>query len=226
MKLINEKTLNTSLKKIGFEKVDDKAHKLMNSCLHNFTLNVLDKAVRVAKKENSKVIAAKHVVVVLDGKKSQAGGAETTMPLEYFGVRTNFYSENAPKGYDMSVSESAIRPAFSVNDPKGFFLEKYSSTEGLYSDMNPDKGQFMAQEGGAQFSVPLSAVQEACKLYMEEQNNEVKVNSTAQKALKQKFENVFSEVLNKAAKKDTSKLSASVLESILQQRKFQKLFKH
>ncbi|MFO0006281.1 MAG: hypothetical protein ACK559_34680, partial [bacterium] len=106
--------------------------------------------------------------------KKQRGGAETTLPLEYFGVKTGHYFENAPQGTDMSVTESMIRPALSVVD-----LQK--TIEG----------------GGAkkQFAVPAISVKRACEA--------VGITTTAaqQRAIKSKFENVMHDILRKASKK-------------------------
>lgn len=196
MKIIAERNIKASVKNHGFEGLNEQAHNLIEKSLKNFVSLQVEKAQKIAQKEGKNVIEEKHVQQV--GQKKQRGGAETTLPLEYFGVDSKHYFENAPLGTDMGVTASTIRPAFVVNDPAGVI-----------------KGG-----GNNKFNVPFTAVQSVCK----QQN--VQIRNQAQKLIQQKFESVFGEVVSKTAKKfGNNQLKGSELEQVLQQHKYQKLFK-
>lgn len=201
MKLIAEKNLKSSMKKMGFTTFDQRVHNLVESSLTRYSAVVLTKATRVAKREGSTVVEAEHVLQALSSK-VQRGGAETTLPMEYFGVRTNHYSENAPVGADMSVTATNIRPAFVVKDLQGVIKEG----------------------GGGRFSVPFTSVKEAVSKY--QTTTSVQVRNQAQKLVQQKFEMEFNNVLSKARKLQKNEhLATSTLEKVLSQRQYQKLFK-
>lgn len=197
MKLIAEKNLKSSMKSVGFTSFDSRVHSLIESCLVNFSASVVSKASKLAQRSGSASVNEDHVMHVMQGK-SQNGGAETTFPLEYFGVRTNHYSENAPVGTNMSVTDTDIRPAFVVQDP-----------------------QRIIKGGGVAFSVPFTSVKQAVTKFG------VQVRVSAQKLIQQKFERELSTVLSKAKKLEKSEhLTSSALEKVLAQRQYQKLFKH
>ena len=171
MILINDKNVKSSLKQFGYNSYDSSINTVINRCLSSFVQN-----------ENTSMQRA---------RKRQQGGAETTLPLEYFGVKTGHYFENAPQGTDMSVTDSMIRPAFSVVDLQNTI------------------------KGGAKtnFTVPAISVKRACEA--------VGSTTTAaqQRTIKSKFENVLQEVLRKASKKNVGDhLSLSSLQAVLEQR--------
>jgi histone H3/H4 len=200
MKLIAEKNLKSSMKKMGFNSFDSKVHSLVEAALMKYSSHVLTKAAKIAQRTGSSVVEVDHVLQAVSSKK-QKGGAETTLPLEYFGVRTNYYSENAPMGTDMSVTDANIRPAFVVNDIQGVI-----------------KG------GGNKFNVPFTSVKEAISKWQSSQG--VQVRSQAQKLVHQKFEMEFNNVLNKASKLEKGDhLGFATLDKVLNQRQYQKLFK-
>ena len=179
MIFINERNIKSSLKQFGYNSYDPAINEVINKCLYSFVQN-----------ENTSMQQA---------RKRQQGGAETTLPLEYFGVKTGHYFDNAAPGTNMSVTDSAIRPAFSVVDL-----------------------QNTIKDGGAKsnFTVPAISVKRAC---------EAVGGTTAaaqQRTIKSKFENVLQEVIRKASKKNTSDhLSLTFLQAVLEQRQYQKLFK-
>lgn len=196
MKLIAEKNLKSSMKRLGFASFDSRVHNLIESCLVNFSAGVVSKASRLAQRSGSSSVEDDHVLQVVQSRR-QNGGAETTLPLEYFGVRTSHYSENAPIGTDMAVTNANIRPAFLVKDPQGVI-----------------KG------GGVSFSVPFTSVKQAVSKWG------VQVRVSAQKLIQQKFESELSTILSKAKKFERGDhLTTSALEKILAQRQYQKLFK-
>ena len=176
MILINDKSIKSILKQFGYNSYDSKINELINKCLYSFV-----------QKEVSSI------------KKKQRGGAETTLPLEYFGVKTENYFDNAPEGTSMSVTDSMIRPAFSVVDLQNTI------------------------EGGSakkQFTVPAISVKRACEA--------VNVTTTVaqQRIIKSKFENVMHDVVRKASKKNIGDyLSLTSLQTVLEQKQYQKLFK-
>lgn len=195
MKLIADKTLKSSLKTFGFTSHQSKVESSINHSLENFVRSTIEKAHKIAQKEGKQQVSEDHINAVF--LKRQRGGAETTLPLEYFGVDSKHYFENTPKGADMSVTDINIRPAFVVNDPSGV----------------------IKSGGGKQkFHVALSSVKAASR------SSELKQG--AQKALQQKFEERFGEVMAKVQKKSsTAHLSVESLEEVLSQRQYQKLFK-
>lgn len=192
MKLIAERNLKSSAKKFGYEGLNDHAQDVIETSLRNFVFANIEKAEQQARRDGKLVIEEKHVL-------KQRGGAETTLPLEYFGVNSKHYFDNIPDASDMLVSNSTIRPAMLINDPSMVF------------------------KGGAadnKFHVPFIAVKQLC------QNQSLRVNQEAQKAIQQKFESLFGEVVSKTARKYNSNLlKGSDLTQVLQQRKYQKLFK-
>ena len=174
MIFIKDKSIKSSLKQFGYNSYDSKVNELMNKCLYSFVQNEVS------------------------SKKKQRGGAETTLPLEYFGVKTGHYFENAPQGTNMSVTDSAIRPAFSVVDLQNTIKDG----------------------GGKTFAVPAISVKRACEA--------VGTTTTAaqQRAIKSKFENVMRDVIRKVSKKNTGDhLSLTSLQTVLEQRQYQKVFK-
>lgn len=194
---INEK----SLRKFGISSASPKAVSLIEQSLQNFVQNSVKRAERQAQREGAKYIEAQHVQQVFQQK--QFGGAETTMPLEYYGVDSKHYFDDAPMGTDMSVSDSLIRPEFSVNDPAGVIKA--------------------AQMGGAvRFAVPFTTIKEA----LQNARTELAIREKAKKLIQEKFEQHFGKVLQKAIQRsDKQHLSHTQLEQVLNQKKFQKLFK-
>ena len=175
MIFINERNIKSSLKQFGYNSFDSTVTGVINKCLYSFVQNEVS------------------------NKKRQRGGAATTLPLEYFGVKTGHYFENAPEGTNMSVTDSAIRPAFSVVDL-----------------------QNTIKDGGAKsnFTVPAISVKRACEAVG------ISINGAQQRTIKSKFENVMHDVIRKASKKNTSDyLSLTSLQAVLEQRQYQKLFK-
>ena len=196
MKIITDKSIKVNLSKYGFSGHNEQAHRVIDDSLDNFINKSLKKASRLAVKEGARSVSEKHLL-----QQQQRGGAETTMPLEYFGVDSKHYHDNAPQGTNMAVTNSLIRPAFAVNDPMGLIAGGGARTQ-------------------AQFSVPLTAVKQVC------QKQGVAVSGAAQKVLQQKFDSEFSQVLAKVSKKfGSEQLKGADLEQVLKQKKFQKLFK-
>ena len=194
MKIITDKSIKLSLSKYGFSGHNEQAHRVIDDSLDNFINKSLKKASKQAAKEGAQSVSVKHL-------QQQRGGAETTLPLEYFGVDSKHYHDNAPQGTNMAVTNSLIRPAFAVNDPMGLIAGGGARTQ-------------------AQFSVPLTAVKQVC------QKQGVAVSGAAQKVLQQKFDSEFSQVLAKVSKKfGSEQLKGADLEQVLKQKKFQKLFK-
>ena len=177
MIFIADRNIKSSLKHMGFNSYDPQINQTLNKSLQAFV-------------QNQAKQLKKHM---------QKGGAETTLPLEYFGVRTNNYFDDAPKGVDMTVTDSMIRPPFRVVDL-----------------------QNTIKDGGAssrrQFSIPAVSIKRA--------SANLDVSQSLQQTMKIKFENVMQEVLRKASKKSAiAHLSLSDLESVLNQQQYQKLFK-
>jgi hypothetical protein len=171
MIFINDRNIKSSLKQFGHNSYDSKINEVINKCLYSFVQN-----------ENSK---------------KQRGGAETTLPLEYFGVKTGHYFENPPQGTNMAVTDSMIRPALSVVDLQ-------NTIEG----------------GSKKFAVPAISVKRACEAVGK------KTTAAQQRVIKSKFENVLQDVIRKASKKNTGDhLSLTSLQAVLEQRQYQKLFK-
>jgi len=176
MILIGDRNIKSSLKRLGYNSYDSKIGDVMNKCLHAFVKN-----------ESSK------------RRRYQSGGAETTLPLEYFGVKTGHYFDDARPGVDMAVTDTTIRPAFAVVDPQN------TITTG----------------GGAEnkFVIPAISIKRACA--------GLNVSNEQQRAMKVKFENVMQDVLRKAGKKNTGDhLSLTSVQAVLEQKQYQKLFKH
>ena len=176
MIFIAERSINSSLKNMGFASYDAGVGAEMNRSLQAFVKNQSQKL----------------------SKQLQRGGAETTLPLEYFGVKTNHYFEDAPRGVDMTVSDSTIRPAFSIVDPNNTI-----------------------KDGGAaaSFSIPAVSIKRATA--------NMGVSPKMQQIMKSKFENTMQQVLRKAGKKSNNKhLYLQDLKDILSQRQYQTLFKH
>lgn len=201
MKIIAERSMKTSMKRCGFQGIDGKAHDLVEESLQNFVANAIQKAQKVSSKEGKQIVEEKHMLSAFQGKKGRlTGGAETTLPLEYFGVNSKHYHEDAPLGTDMQVTNSMVRPAFLVNDPAGV----------------------LQQVGSSKRTFKISSA--AVKSILNEHN--VQVRQNAQKLMQEKFEGAFEQVLAKVAKKfGTNELQGSQLQEILNQQKFQKLFK-
>lgn len=186
MKLIADKTLKTSLKNLGFSEVDDKVFASVNELLLKFVTKSL--------KSKSKSPKSK------SAKSSQRGGAETTLPLEYFGVDSGHYAENVPQGVNMSVTADNVRPVMGINDPQNL-IEKFGG----------------ASKG---FFVPKTAVVKAVK----EAN--LTASACTVETLKTKFESLFSEILKKAVKDKAAQghLTASLFSKYVSQKKYTKFF--
>lgn len=175
MIFIKDRNIKSSLKQFGYNSYDSTINGVINKCLYSFVQNEVS------------------------SKKKQRGGAETTLPLEYFGVKTGHYFDNAPKGTDMAVTDSTIRPAFAVADL-----------------------QNTIKDGGAakKFAVPAISVKRACEAVGGT------IAAAQQRAIKSKFENVMNDIIRKANKKQSGDhLSSTSLQAILEQRQYQKLFK-
>lgn len=198
MKIIAERSLKTNVRRCGFQEMDNMAHAIVEESLKNFVAKTLQRAQKASSKEGKQVVEEKHIQGVFQGRKAhQSGGAETTLPLEYFGVNSKNYFQDAPQGANMQVTGSTVRPAFLVSNP--------------------------SFKGGASHEFKVSSA--SVKGIVAKQG--VQVRQAAQKLMQQKFEESFEQVLSKVAKKfGKTELQGSQLQEVLNQKKFQKLFKH
>lgn len=140
------------------------------------------------------VLEASHVI--------QAGG-RIVMPSEYFGVESgSYFSELKNNGTDMSVTNSMIRPAVVTYDLSGAI-----------------------KSGGAdrQFNVSQKALQGAISEAKVALQRNLRLRSDANIAMRQGFQNIMTEILQKAGKhigSNNHHLSETVLRKIAGQRKY------
>ena len=231
MKIISPKTIKTNVRKYGFVEATEKAESVIDKSLYTLMRNVLSKAKSFAEKDNMRYIGIEHIEKAFGSSKrlKQRGGAETTMPLEYFGVRTNHYV-NDPQGLDMTVSDSFIRPPHMVNDPSMIIQEPVSflkntdiAVNGFDTDRSLSFGMVSQQNGGSMventFKVPKSMISQQCR------EHDLKVRPDAMRFMKEKIENTFHGLMSKVSKvaKGDNILHDNYIENILGQRKYKLL---
>lgn len=205
MKIISDKSIRENMRKYGFQSVSPDVSEVMNASLDNFLENTFTKAKKIAKNQN---MNEQHIIKAL-GFSKQTGGAETTMPLEYYGIDSKHYYETPELGVDTSVTNDFIRPAMAVNDPSNIF-ETTFMTGGRCSCKDESK-----------FSLSKSAMSKACSQYG------AAIPSKMKKLLEKKFEMEFDKVMSKVQKQKhiSSHLSGGSIDKVLSQRNFSKLFK-
>lgn len=207
MKIISDKSIRENIRKYGFQSVSPDVSDVMNESLDNFLENTFTKAKKLAKNQN---VTEQHVMKVL-GYTKQNGGAETVMPLEYYGIDSGHYHTSPDMGVDTRVTNDFIRPAMNVNDPSGLFESGFMKGGGSGCPCKDDK----------KFSLSKSAMTKACS------QHGAAMSPRVRKLLEKKFEMEFDKVMSKVqnSKNTSSHLSGGSIDKILSQRKFSKLFK-
>lgn len=144
---ISDRQISSNLKKVGFIKVDPKVNELINEASFRLVRRTLEKAM----------------------KKAILKGGRVTMPLEYYGIRTDNFVADA-KGTDMTATESRIRPHF----------------DAIMSGGAGDKPLFV---------LSFATTQNMCKEVMTTSNVEVIVRQTAMKKIHIKLVALLSEFM-------------------------------
>lgn len=205
MKIITDKTIQQNVMQYGFNHCDKEVYDRVNESFICYMNNILHKSQKYIQNDKLDMDAIVKGLRLQKDQKHQRGGAETTMPLEYYGVDSGHYYDNPEGGIDMSVTNDYIRPSMHVNDPAGV-IESYELVGG----------------NRVRFCLPKSASSKLSGLY-----ENVKIQTKAREFMVKKFENDFSELMSKVKKvsgKDRY-LHTEVIDKILSQRKYSKLFK-
>ena len=204
MKIFTEKNVKANLKAYGFESADFEVIDMLNKSFDMFLNKTIEKARRYSKDGK---IEERHMLKALGFKNSQKGGAETTMPLEYFGVDSGNYHDNVNMGIDMQVTDNYIRPALNMNDPSNIFedIKTNGMTGGNIHKISVSKCAFQKACGQCGGSIP----------------------TKVREHIQRKYENEISDVINKVKKLKTNSLhlSTETLDKVLSQSKYSKLFK-
>jgi len=154
--------------------------------------SVDDDVLEVVNKLQQKVVTD----MLKQQQQKQQNGGRVSLPIDYFGGQTANLSTSVPSFTDMTPTSTDIRPALA----------------------------FQAVGGGKDIKYKVSDIAaKACvKKCVEEQAAQLNSMSKQQlvKVSKQKFENVMTEVINKATSKQ-GHLSKQKLKEVLSQKKYQ-----
>ena len=204
MKIITDKSIRENVSKYGFAGYDKCISEIINSSFVNYAQNILHKSEKYAKSDKIDMDAVVKGLR-LKSQPRQRGGAETTMPLEYYGVDSGHYHDEIVGGFDASVTNDAIRAPMDVNDPSGV-IENFDLIGG----------------GQPNFCVPKTTASKISLIY-----DTIKVQPQVREFIVKKFETDFSTVFQKAKKLSGREryLREDILNKVLSQRAFSKLFK-
>lgn len=197
MIFLTENNIRINAKKFGFKKFDITVLESLNKYLANYTKNMVKKALKKYKKENKQI------------KQIKQSGGRIVLPSEYFGIDSGSYFENS-YGTDMTSTHAMIRPAQYTSDLTGAITG--GSASATKSNKSKNSNKFIIST-----SVFKNALSEA-KISLEK---EIVMDTKTIIDIKQRFENMISEIFIKLEKKTSDHyLKLNNLEEIITQTKY------